>query len=130
MSGGDFFDYRGGYDEYMEYKHSSARAEATPAAEAKTESDSKAKYMESKRLVAEIRKREKQTERAEAEIEALEAEKAALEAEAAGEASSDYIRLSEIAAKTAEIDEKINAAFDIMAEAEDFLSQNRENGEK
>lgn len=130
MSGGDFFDYRGGYDEYMEYKHSSARAEAAPLAEAKPESDSKAKYMESKRLVAEIRKREKQTERAEAEIEALEAEKAALEAEAAGEASSDYIRLSEIAAKTAEIDEKINAAFDIMAEAEDFLSQNRENGEK
>ena len=85
--------------------------------------------MENKRLAAEIRKREKQIERAEAEIEALEAEKAALEREAQNEASSDYIRLSEIASRTEEIDEKINAAFDIMAQAEDFLSQYRENGE-
>ncbi|MGM9664584.1 MAG: ABC-F family ATP-binding cassette domain-containing protein [Eubacteriales bacterium] len=129
MTGGVLFDYRGGYDEYMEYKHSTAQSEETAASAARAESGNHEKYMENKRLAAEIRKREKQIERAEAEIEALEAEKAALEREAQNEASSDYVRLSEIASRTEEIDAKINAAFDIMAQAEDFLSQYRENGE-
>lgn len=128
MTDGEFFDYHGGYDEYTEYRRMTIAPEQVQAA-VKTESDGKAKYLEKKRMTAEIRKREKQLERAEREIEALEAEKAALEHEAETEAASDYIRLSEIAAKTAEIDKKIDAAFDIMAEAEDFLSANRESEE-
>lgn len=131
MSDGGFFDYHGGYDDYMEYKHSLAqKEELRPTAEARAGSQGKARYMESKRLTAEIRKRERQLERAEADIEALEAEKATLEAEAAGDAASDYVRLSEIAALIEEIDERINAAFDLMAEAEEFLSENGENGER
>ena len=129
MTGGNFFDYHGGYDEYAEYRRSAAAPEEVQTA-VKAASDGKAKYMEKKRLTAEIRKREKQIERAEAEIEELEAKKAALSYEAENEAASDYVRLSEIAAETAETDEKINAAYDIMAEAEDFLSAYRESDDK
>ena len=91
----------------------------------KTESENKQKYMENKKLTAEIRKAEKRIERAEAEIEKLDSEKAALEEEMNGDAATNYVRLSEISARLAEIEARCDELFLDMEEAEEFLSQNK-----
>ncbi len=119
-----FFDYHGTFDEYLEFKEKRAAASVTVKAE-KTESEGKQKYMESKKLTAEIRKAEKKLEKAEAEINALGEERSTLEEEMNGEASADYVRLSEIAARLSEIDAREEELFLEMEEAEAFLAENK-----
>ena len=122
--GGGFYDYHGTFDEYLEFKEK-RRVETVTVKAEKTESENKQKYMENKKLTAEIRKAEKRIERAEAEIEKLDSEKAALEEEMNGDAATNYVRLSEISARLAEIEARCDELFLDMEEAEEFLSQNK-----
>ena len=92
----------------------------------KAETQSKTKYLENKKLQAEIRKNERILEKSEAEIEKLDEEKALLEEEAAGDAATNYVRLSEISARIAEIDERTEELFLAMMEAEEYLASVKE----
>jgi hypothetical protein len=64
-------------------------------------------------------------ERAEEEIDSLEQEKAELEEEMNTSAATDYVRLSEISERMAEIDSRIEELFLDMEEAEEFLRENK-----
>ena len=127
LSGG-FYDYHGTFDEYLAFKEkkktdaSAAQAEIPTAAS----SEGKAKYIENKKLTAELRKAEKRIQRAEEEIDVLDREKKALEAEMAGDAATDYVRLSEITERLSEIDAQTDALFLEMEEAEAFLAENKQ----
>ena len=57
----------------------------------------------------------------EAKINDLESQKHALEAEAAGDAATDYVRLSEISEKITEIEEELDALYADYCEAESAL---------
>ena len=81
---------------------------------------------EPKKLQAEIRKNERILEKSEAEIEKLDEEKAKLDEEAAGSAATNYVRLSEISARIAEIDKRTEELFLAMMEAEEFLASVKE----
>ena len=124
-----FCDYHGTFDEYLEYREKKLAA-APAEKEEKQASDGKAKYLENKKLAAEIRRQEKKLERAETAIEALDHERAALESEMNDTASGDYVRLSEITDRLTEIKNQTDALFLEMEEAESFLSENRAQGTK
>ena len=49
-----------------------------------------------------------------------------LEEEASGDAATNYVRLSEISARIAEIDERTEELFLAMMEAEEFLASAKE----
>ena len=119
-----FRDYHGTFDEYLAYREKRRMETQVEKAE-KHDSEGKAKYLETKKLASEIRRQEKRLERAEEQIEALDGERAVLEAEMNAEAANDYVRLSEISERLAEIKRKTDALFQEMEEAEAFLSENR-----
>ena len=125
--GGGFTDWKDDFASYQSYK---ARLKEEAAAVAvsvpKAETDSKIKYKENKKLQAEIRKNERILEKSEAEIEKLDEEKALLEEEASGDAATNYVRLSEISARIAEIEERTEELFLAMMEAEEFLASAKE----
>lgn len=112
-------DYLGGYDEYLE--RCAVSAQETVAAEPRRDSDSKQKYMESKKLSSDIRRCESRIKRAEDEIKALEAEHSALEAESVGDACTDYQRLGEIYTRISEIDARLDWLYEEMEDAEATL---------
>jgi hypothetical protein len=56
---------------------------------------------------------------------AFEAEEAELEEEMNTSAATDYVRLSEISERMAEIDSRIEELFLDMEEAEEFLRENK-----
>ena len=120
-----FYDYRGTFDEYLEFKEKRRIATQTTVKAEKQESEGKIKYAEAKKLTAEIRKAEKRIEKAEAEIERLEEEKSTLEKEMNSSAATDYVRLSEISERISEIDGRIEDLFLEMEEAEAFLAENK-----
>jgi ABC-type multidrug transport system ATPase subunit len=125
--GGGFLDWKDDYTSYLSYKaKQKEEAQTVSASLPKAETESKAKYLENKKLQSEIRKNEKIIEKAEKEIDKLSEEKEALEEESAGEAATDYVRLSEIAERIAEIDERTEELFLMMMEAEDFLTSVKE----
>ncbi len=119
-----FFDYHGTFDEYLEFKEKRAAATVAEKTE-KIDSVGKQKYMESKKLTAEIRKAEKRMERAEEEIDKLDTERAALEEEMNTDAATNYIRLGEIADRIAEIEARTEELFLEMEEAEAYLRENK-----
>ena len=120
-----FYDYRGTFDEYLEFKENRKVAEQTVVKTEVKASEGKLKYNEAKKLAADIRKAEKRLEKGEAEIESLEEEKAELEEEMNTSASTDYVRLSEISSRLSEIDTRIEEIFFDMEEAETFLKENK-----
>ena len=60
-----------------------------------------------------------------AAAKALEEEKAALDEEMNTSAATDYVRLSEISQRMTEIDDRIDALFADMEDAEAFLLENK-----
>lgn len=123
MSNG-FYDFNGGYDEYLAFKEARSAENAAIAIEktAKTETAEKAKYMENKKISSDIRRQKARAERAEAKISELEEEKAKLEEEMSGEAACDYVRLSEISERISQIDAEIDKQYEEFDEAETILS--------
>ncbi len=119
-----FFDYHGTFDEYLEFKEKRATLNVVQKVE-KQDSVGKQKYMENKKLTAEIRKAEKRMEKAENEINDLDEERASLEEEMNTDAATNYVRLAEIAERISEIEARTEELFLEMEEAEAFLSENK-----
>ena len=124
MKGGSLFDYAGGYEDYTAYRHSLSAPVPEQTVE-KKEIGSKTRYQQDKQKQSEIRKRERIMERNEEKIEELEKQKFLLSEEASTGAATDYIRLSEITEQIQSIDLEIECLFNEMAEAEDYLKENR-----
>ncbi|MBQ0125290.1 MAG: ABC-F family ATP-binding cassette domain-containing protein, partial [Clostridiales bacterium] len=122
MSDG-FYDFKGNYAEFLSYKEQKNAERGADEKFKKADSAEKSKYIENKKLLSDIRRAKSRIERDEAQISELEAQKSALESEAAGEAATDYVRLSEISAKIEELDEKINGLYSDFDEAEKLLAE-------
>ena len=120
MTGG-FFDFGGGYGEYETFRESRRAESVEEAKTEKSDSAEKTKYIENKKLISDTRRLRSRMERDEAKINDLESQKHALEAEAAGDAATDYVRLSEISEKITEIEEELDALYADYCEAESAL---------
>lgn len=129
MSNG-FYDWHGGYDDYLAYKERKNTFSDSTSAENNTpkETQSKTKYLENKKLLSDIRKNEKIIEKSEEKINKLDEEKEMLSKEAAGSAATDYVRLSEISERIAEIEKETDELFTAIEEAENFLSSAKQEG--
>lgn len=110
----------GSYDEYCEKKEQET-VKSTAITQEKTVAESKQSYLDAKKNASDIRKNKSKIERCEAEIEKLEDEKSHLAKEAEGDASGDYVRLSEIYARTDEIDKLLESLYDDIDRAEKAL---------
>ena len=112
----------GSYDEYCEKKEQET-VKSTAITQEKTVAKSKQSYLDAKKNASDIRKNKSKIERCEAEIEKLEDEKSHLAKEAEGDASGDYVRLSEIYARTDEIDKLLESLYDDIDRAEKALAE-------
>lgn len=112
----------GSYDEYCEKKEQET-VKSTAITQEKTVAESKQSYLDAKKNASDIRKNKSKIERCEAEIEKLEDEKSHLAKEAEGDASGDYVRLSEIYARTDEIDKLLESLYDDIDCAEKALAE-------
>lgn len=112
----------GSYDEYCEKKEQET-VKSTAITQEKTVAESKRSYLDAKKNASDIRKNKSKIERCEAEIEKLEDEKSHLAKEAEGDASGDYVRLSEIYARTDEIDKLLESLYDDIDRAEKALAE-------
>ncbi len=114
--------FAGSYDEYCEKKERETVKSAATAPE-KTVAESRQSYLDAKKNASDIRKNKSKIERCEAEIEKLEDEKSHLAKEAEGDSSGDYVRLSEIYARTDEIDKLLESLYDDIDCAEKALAE-------
>ena len=114
--------FAGSYDEYCEKKEQETVKSAATAPE-KTVAESRQSYLDAKKNASDIRKNKSKIERCEAEIEKLEDEKSRLAKEAEGDSSGDYVRLSEIYARTDEIDKLLESLYDDIDCAEKALAE-------
>ncbi len=114
--------FAGNYDEYCEKKERETVKSAAAAPE-KTVAESRQSYLDAKKNASDIRKNKSKIERCEAEIEKLEDEKSRLSKEAEGDSSGDYVRLSEIYARTDEIDKLLESLYDDIDRAEKALAE-------
>lgn len=112
----------GSYDEYCEKKEQET-VKSTAITQEKMVAESKQSYLDAKKNASDIRKNKSKIERCEAEIEKLEDEKSHLAKEAEGDASGDYVRLSEIYARTDEIDKLLESLYDDIDRAEKALAE-------
>jgi len=120
--GGGFRDFKGSYEEFLSDIEARKEESAAEESRKKSSSEQKQKYMENKKALSDLRKLKSRMERDEAQIEKLEAELAALDAEANGEASANYVRLSEISKKSEEISKRLDELYADYDEAEQLLS--------
>ena len=104
-------DFRGNLDEYLAYKSSRASAE-TVSAVTEEPSDSKKSYMEAKKNQSEQRKFERKVRMTEEAIEKLEAELEEISAAMEGEAAADYKKITELAARQSEAEQKLSALYE------------------
>ena len=115
--------FAGNYDEYCEYREKQKEAaKNVDIADEKPVAENKQSYLDAKKTASDIRKNKSKIERCEAEIEKLEGEKSRLEKEAEGDASGDYVRLSEIYARADEIDKLLDLLYDEIDAAEKALA--------
>lgn len=114
--------FAGSYDEYCEKKELETVKSAATAPE-KTVAESRQSYLDAKKNASDIRKNKSKIERCEAEIEKLEDEKSRLAKEAEGDSSGNYVRLSEIYARTDEIDKLLESLYDDIDCAEKALAE-------
>ena len=112
----------GSYDEYCEKKEQET-VKSTAITQEKTVAESKQSYLDAKKNASDIRKNKSKIERCEAEIEKLEDEKSHLAKEAEGDASGDYVRLSEIYARTDALDKLLEPLYDDIDRAEKALAE-------
>ena len=101
LPSGDFFN--GGYSEFVSQK----KATEAVQQEKKPPSDGKMEYMLTKQAAALERKTASRIKKLEESIAEAESRKAELNEESAGEAATDYERLTEIAAEVEELDRKL-----------------------
>ena len=124
---GDLLDYTvehtgQGYTELMRYK-TAREAERLGAMVSATAtktvvSDAKADYLKNKQNAAEERKKRNRLQKLRDECVRLEGELAAIEEEMAGDAATDYVRISELDAKKTELEEQLLADYEELEELE------------
>ena len=124
---GDLLDYTvehtgQGYTELMRYK-TAREAERLGAMVSATAtktvvSDAKADYLKNKQNAAEERKKRNRLQKLRDECARLEEALAAIEEEMAGDAATDYVRISELDAKKAELEEQLLADYEELEELE------------
>ena len=107
--------YDDAYAEYMRLREI-RRADEASARTVTVQSDAKASYEQKKRDNSQRRSNEKKIERAKARISELEAELEALDEELFGEASSDYVRASEIESRKEEIETELLELYELVLE--------------
>ena len=95
------------------------RLGATAAVAAKAVvSDAKADYLKNKQNAAEERKKRNRLQKLRDECVRLEEALAAIEEEMAGDAATDYVRISELDAKKTELEEQLLADYEELEELE------------
>jgi ATP-binding cassette subfamily F protein 3 len=124
---GDLLDYTvehtgQGYTELMRYKtarEAERLGSMVSATATKTVvSDAKADYLKNKQNAAEERKKRNRLQKLRDECVRLEGELAAIEEEMAGDAATDYVRISELDAKKTELEEQLLADYEELEELE------------
>ncbi len=124
---GDLLDYTvehtgQGYTELVRYK-TAREAERLGAMVSATAtktvvSDAKADYLKNKQNAAEERKKRNRLQKLRDECVRLEEALAAIEEEMAGDAATDYVRISELDAKKTELEEQLLADYEELEELE------------
>ena len=120
--GGGFADFKGSYEEYLS-EHEKRKASGDDAREEKTATAEKEKYMAAKKQTSDIRRLKSRMERNEARISELEQRKTELEKEAAGDAATNYVRLSEIDGEISKINDETDRLYADYDEAEKELAR-------
>lgn len=120
--GGGFADFKGSYEEYLSEREKK-KASEDDAREVKAATAEKEKYMAAKKQTSDIRRLKSRMERNEARIFELEQRKTELEKEAAGDASTNYVRLSEIDGEISKINDETDRLYADYDEAEKELAR-------
>ena len=116
-----FSDFKGGYEEYLKEEEEKKAAESVGEKQKETTAE-KERFINVKKYQSDLRRAKTRIERAEKAIDGLETRRSELENEAANEASTDYVRLSEIAAETEEIDKQLEELYTEYEAAEKELA--------
>lgn len=120
--GGGFADFKGSYEEYLSEREK-RKASEDDVREEKSATAEKEKYMAAKKQTSDIRRLKSRMERNEARISELEQRKTELEKEAAGDASTNYVRLSEIDGEISKINDETDRLYADYDEAEKELAR-------
>ncbi|MDD4773294.1 MAG: ABC-F type ribosomal protection protein [Eubacteriales bacterium] len=116
---GTIFDYRGGYEEFLEYKNNYMTVENKQNTQ--TESEAKRNYIENKRTQSEQRRFERKVQKTRDEIAEIEKELDCIAAEMHGEAAADHIRLSELYNREEELESRLLVLYDDWDRMSEFL---------
>ncbi len=100
-------DYADGYDAYLDFREKLRSPASSESDAALPSTESKATYLKQKQDAAQKRKKEKLRVQTAADIADCEAEIEAIDIEMAGEAASDYIRLSALHSQKQELEERL-----------------------
>ena len=106
-------EYDEAFSEYMRLREARLARESAAKEKAAAPTETKLDYEERKRLAREKRAEEKKKENAKTRISTLEEELDRLETEADA-AARDYVRLTEIEARKAEIEEELLSLYEIV----------------
>ncbi len=117
----ELYDYRGGFEEYREYKSKYLMPKEEKVEEELTAS--KEQYLKNKKSASDLRKLETKMKRTQDEITALEAETVSIDNEAATSAASNHVRLAELYNRRGEIDEKLLELYELLEELEIQLDE-------
>ena len=115
-------EYIGNYDDFTAYRaaHSQTGSDSSPTPINEEKERRVNDYKQRKEAAAAERKRLKQIENAERDIERMEAELTALnEQMSLPEISSDYGKIMELTKQSAEMQEKIDGLYALLAELYD-----------
>ncbi len=97
LSAHTLFDYRGTYEDYLAYKEQQQSSLGTPDGKsAKAPSQAKEQFLKNRADAAQRRKEERRRQKIAESIAETEAEIARIDEEMAGDAATDYVRLSEL----------------------------------
>ncbi|MHB1152917.1 MAG: ABC-F family ATP-binding cassette domain-containing protein [Eubacteriales bacterium] len=107
---GTVFDYRGGFDEFINYKNNYITAENKDDTQYVTEA--KRSYINNKRSQSEQRKFERRVKKTREDITEIENELERIVIEVNGEAAADHIRLAELYDREDELEQKLMILYE------------------
>lgn len=111
---GCVYDYKGGYDEYINYKTNYLKPNENNTAE--NVSESKELYLQNKKLLSEQRRHDNRIKRTHDEINKIESAIEAIDFEADGEASTDHVRLAELYTQKEQYEERLLELYELWEE--------------
>jgi len=117
----EIYDYRGGFEEYREYKAKYLTPEEEKVEEEITAS--KEQYLKNKKSASDLRKLETRMKRTQDEIIKLEEETVKIDEEASTDAASNHVRLAELYTRRSEIDDRLLELYEQMEELETQIEE-------